>query len=494
MGQRIDRASFAEADYARFGQRLKQCLTELSELLRRPGFGVGATTIGAELELFLVDDAGRPLARNEAVLAAVNDPRVDVEIDRFNLELNASPVLLAGRPFTAVGAELSTVLDRIDVAAARCGGRPALIGILPTLRHSDLDAAAMSAVARYQAINAGLRQLRSDDLFTIHIAGADELDLATDVVTVEGANTSFQIHLRVNPADFTRTYNAVQLASAPVLAVAGNSPTFLGKRLWDETRVALMKQSIDDRDGRQPRRRPARVALGTGWLRGGALELFGESVRLYPPLLPVLPEEGEQPAHSGAPALAALRLHQGTVWRWNRAIYDPADGGHLRIEMRALPSGPTVVDMLANAAFLLGLTLSLADRDPRWTYRLSFERAEHNFRQAARLGLDAELSWPFTAAGEVTTVPARDLVAELLPAAREGLIHAAVAGDEADRLLGVIAARVESGQTGAAWQRAVLADAPSWLDRSAALAGMFQRYLQHAAAGTPVHTWPIDQL
>jgi hypothetical protein len=187
-----------------------------------------------------------------------------------------------------------------------------------------------------------------------------------------------------------------------VLAVAGNSPTLLGHRLWEETRIALCKQSIDDRDGRGLRRRLARVAFGTGWLRDGPLELFTDSVRLHQPLLPIL--SNQDPLAGGtqaqAPPLAELRLHQGTVWRWNRAIYDPALGWHLRIELRALPAGPTVTDMLANAAFLIGLSRWLAAQDQRWTYRLSFERAEHGFYRAAQHGLAAELTWPLeTTAG-----------------------------------------------------------------------------------------------
>jgi hypothetical protein len=180
-----------------------------------------------------------------------------------------------------------------------------------------------------------------------------------------------------------------------VLAVAGNSPTFLGHRLWEETRVALFKQAVDDRDaaGRSSRR-VSRVAFGTGWTTAGALELLAESARLHEPVLPVLgPERPLALVEAGRlPALDELRLHQGTVWRWNRAIYDPAAGGHLRIELRALPAGPTVVDMLANAAFALGLTLALAPEAGRWTRRLAFQQAHHNFYRAAQLGLGP--SWP----------------------------------------------------------------------------------------------------
>ena len=184
-------------------------------------------------------------------------------------------------------------------------------------------------------------------------------------------------------------------------------------------------------------------------------------------------------------------------------MYDPADGGHLRIELRALPSGPTVVDMLANAAFLLGLTLALAPEADDWTGRLLFARAHANFYEAARLGLEAELTWPGPG-GEPEGVGAAELVPRLLPSARRGLVEAGVDAAEADRLLGVIADRVAAGQTGAVWQRRALAalegsgeprrgapvDREGRLGRDEALAAMLERYLELQAGGEPVHTWP----
>jgi hypothetical protein len=491
MGIDIDQEEFDDRDYSRFAEGLEECLSTFGQLIDRFGFGAGPATVGAELELFLVDAAARPLPHNQVIRAAVADPRVTVELDRFNLELNASPVPLAGRPFAALGSELNALIDRVAHAASRRAGRPALVGILPTLTHADLSPEAMTDLRRYRALNTGLRRLRQDP-FRIRIAGEDPLELASADVAPEGANSSFQIHLRVDPADFTRTYNAVQLATAPVLAVSGNSPTFLGHRLWEETRIALFKQSVDDRQGSGPRRGPARTALGTGWLRGGALELFTESVRLHQPLLPIRDGVGRPPdgARWLAPPLTELRLHQGTVWRWNRAIYDPALGGHLRIEMRALPAGPTVIDMLANAAFLIGLSLWLAEQDPRWTYALPFERADHGFYRAAQQGLAARLSWPAGHRDRMRTLAAAKLVAELVPAARQGLLQAGVTPAEADTLLAVISARAASGQTGAVWQRATLAAARRHYDPERALAVMLDRYLQCAETGLPVHTWP----
>ena len=490
MGAEITREEFDERDYALFRERLEQELSELGQLLDRPGFGAGPVTIGGELELFLVDAAAQPLPLNQAVRAAAADPRVTVELDRFNLEFNSTPTPLAGAPFAALADELGLLLARVGDAARALQGRIALIGVLPTLTLEHLDEGVVTDAVRYRALGRGLQRLRQSPI-RIRIAGEEPLELMGGHMALEGATTSFQVHLRVAPPDFNRVYNAAQLAAAPALAVAGNSPTFLGHRLWEETRIALFKQSVEDRDGRGLRRRPSRSALGTGWLRAGALELFTESVRLYEPLLPWVEEAADRPGDDrrGVPRLDELRLHQGTVWRWNRAIYDPADGGHLRIEMRALPAGPTVTDTLANAAFLVGLTLWLADQDQRWTYALPFERAAHGFYRAAQYGLGAEMSWPTGRGDQVRTLPAADLVTELLPTARQGLVGGGVAAAEADRLLEVIAARTATRQTGAAWQRAALAAAGQGRTTERALAVMLQAYLSNAATGRPVHTW-----
>jgi len=486
VGAEIAAAEFDKRDYTRFAERLERQLSELARLLDRPGFGAGPITIGTELEFFLVDGAAQPLPLNQAVRALAAVPQLTVELDRYDLELNSSPVRLAGRPFGALAVELDQLLARAGDAARAYQGRIALIGVLPTLNRAHLRADAVTDSARYRALDAGLRRLRRGPI-KIRIAGTEPLHLASEHIAVEGANSSFQVHLRVPPPDFTRVYNAVQLATAPALAVASNSPTFLGHLLWEETRIALFEQSVEDRDRKRRRPGHSRSSFGTGWLRDGAAELFRDGVRQHRPLLPVLSE----PPAAGCwpPALDELRLHQGTVWRWNRPVYDPAGDGHLRIEMRALPAGPTVTDMLANAAFLVGLTLWLADRDERWTDALPFERAEEGFYRAARRGLAAELCWPAGRGQQVRTVPAAELVAELLPAARQGLAAAGVAAAEADGLLEVIGARAASGQTGAAWQRAALAAAGP--GRPGALAVMLERYLDHSAAGRPVHTWTL---
>ena len=304
MGAELTKETFTEQDYARFRERLERCLSDLRELLGRPGFGAGPATIGAELEVCLVDDAARPLPRNQAVLDLAADPRITLELNRYNLELNASPVPLAGRPFTALAGELGPLLDRTGDAARAQHGRVALIGILPTLSPAHLDLGMVTDAARYRALDRGLRRLHPGP-FRIRIAGAEPLELTTEHITAEGANTSFQLHLRVAPGEFTRVYNAAQLATAPVLAVAGNSPTFLGRRLWEETRIALFKQSVEDRDRAGPRRGPAargvRYGLAAG-RRAGAVHRERPAARAAAPLRQRRARHLRRAIAGGAPA------------------------------------------------------------------------------------------------------------------------------------------------------------------------------------------------
>ncbi|MDC0713708.1 glutamate--cysteine ligase [Stigmatella sp. ncwal1] len=495
MGLAIEREEFSPEDHQRFARRLSECLEALRLVLRRPGFGEGPRTIGAELEMFLVDGAGFPLPVNLQVLGQTADPRVTLEINRYNIECNLRPTALAGRPFTALHGEFEDALAEVRRAAATQGARVAVTGILPTLREADLGSSALTGKPRYRALSAALRR-RKEAPFKVAISGQEALTLTWDDVTLEGANTSLQFHLRVAPSEFARMYNAAQLATAPVLAVAANSPHFLGRKLWDETRVALFRQALDDRGEPQGGEfaSHARVTFGHGWAREGALELFSETVALHAPLLPVVGPQSplECVARGQIPGLDELRLHQGTVWNWNRAIYDPQDGGHLRIEYRALPAGPSVVDMMANGAFLLGLSLGLADEMETLLPAMPFTHARGNFLRAAKQGLDAVMLWPSEKTPSPQPIPVPALVRKLLPVARRGLVGAGVDAAEADAMLGIIEARVEARITGAGWQRRMLERLEAHMPRADALAAMLERYLQHAVSGRPVHEWPLE--
>lgn len=494
MARTIDRTTFDAADYAAFQERLAFNLRALRLLLERPGFGEGPSSLGAELELSIVGADGRPLGINRDVLGGCGSPHVALELDRFNLEYNLTPVPAAGQPFAAIERQLQQALECVARSAAPLGGRIVAIGILPTLTERDLAANALTDFPRYQALAAGVRRLRHTPV-SVRIHGQDALELQSSDVTLEGANTSFQVHYRVAPSDFARSYNAAQLATAIALAVSANSPTFLGRRLWDETRIALFKRALDYRDLDAARwRAPARVGFGHGWVRDGAWELFAEGAALFPAIFPICDRDDPitEVLSGGVPRLTELRLHQGTIWRWNRAIYDPAEGGHLRIEMRSLPAGPTPIDMAANAAFMIGLTRALADRVDDLLPALPFAYAEYNFYRAAQQGLDALLLWP---SSQLTTpspveVAAHHAVLTALPLAAEGLAALGVDDDEGARLLAVIRARVESGITPARWQRRTLERLLDTHARNEALSLLLERYLENAATERPIHEWP----
>jgi hypothetical protein len=491
MADAVDRERYAEHEYERMREKLEQCLMALDVLLSTPGFGVGEQTLGAELELFIVDDERAPLLENAEVHGRITDERLTREVNRCNLEGNMTPLPLAGAPFAAMRAEMDEIRDLVDDAAADLGGAAVAIGTLPTMRVGDLGPSSVTDEARYRALDHRLRVLRSEP-YRIDIAGDDHLVAEADDVSLEGANTSFQLHIRVDPGQFVDLYNAAQLATAPALAVAGNSPFFLEHRLWDETRIALFKQSVDFRDGHRVRTLPSRVSFGSRWLERNAMEVFADAVRTHEPLLPILSDEDPRAAvHVGSiPGLDELRMHLGSIWTWNRAVYDPGAGGHLRVELRALPAGPTSVDMVANAAFALGLTLAAMPEITSWTTMVPFEQARDNFIAAARDGIDATLVSPFNRTG-LERIGARELALELLDPARQALLDHDVDADDVDDLFELLEGRISSGRTGARWQHHATAVLEPRLGRTRALIAMTDRYIDAMRTGEPVHTWPL---
>ena len=492
MGADVERDSFTAEDYAAFAAALSRELAALEQLCARTAFGAGPSSIGLELELNLVEREGRPAPVNREVLAQTLDPRVTLELDRFNLEINTTPELLSGAPFSALGSQLASSLAEVERAARRQGAEVAVIGILPTLIESDLSVAAMTPSRRYRVLNASLKRLRRD-AFTVDIRGDETLSLVANDVTLEGANTSLQVHLRAPQSEFVQHFNAALAATGPVLAVSCNSPIFLGRRLWQETRVCLFRQAVDYRPGTlEDDWRPARVSFGHGWLRRSVVEAFAEAVTLHEPLLPLVSHEDAARvlADGGVPEFRNLRLHQSTVWNWNRAIYDHVAGGHVRMELRALPAGPSVPDMVGNVALLVGLTLGLAPEIERLLRGLTFGHARRNFYQAARFGLDAELIWPDPSSGSPRATTARQLFEELVPVAERGLRQAGVDADEIARSLGHVERRVRRGVTGASWQRRVYDRLLEREPRERAAGSLLRRYQDLVQGGEPISAWP----
>ena len=450
----------------------------------------GVTRVGAEQEMFLVDRQMRPAPVSVEVLDQANDPRLTTEIARFNLEANLTPLELAGNCFSRMEHELRHLIDLARNAAATKDADVLLSGILPTLQKADLTLDNLTPVARYHELDRGVIRLRGGPL-SIHIKGLDELHLMHDNIMMESCNTSFQVHFQSNAKEFANHYNIAQAITAPVLAVAVNSPLLFGQRLWQETRVALFQHSTDERSRPQlARHQPTRVNFGDAWLRNSVVELFHDQITRFRPIMIIEPNENpfQVLAHGQAPSLSALRLHNGTVWRWNRACYGVTDGvPHLRIENRALPSGPTVVDEIANAAFFIGLMAALPQVYGDVTQRMEFDDAKMNFFKAARHGLDAQFKW---LDGESHSAPSL-ILDHLLPLARQGLVAAEVAVEDIDKYLDIVEERAQSRQTGAAWIMKSLSAMESSTSKDTRHRRLTSTMLASEKKGDPVHRWSI---
>lgn len=488
MGKDLAHAIFSPDDRVRFRHRVHRGLDVLGGLLDAEVFDPGTGMTGLEIEINLVDADAGPVMRNAELLADLADPRFQAELGRFNIELNVPPRHIATEGFESFEKDITDALRTAGERAAKADSRLALIGMLPTLVPDDLVLENLSDNERFRALNDEIVAARGEQ-FPLDIRGVERLRCASGTIVPEAACTSAQFHLQVAPEWFARFWNASQAVAGVQVALGANSPFLHGRRLWAETRIALFEQATDTRPDELKEQgvRP-RVWFGERWITS-VFDLYEENVRFFPPLLPLLSDEDpvEVRSNGGIPRLAELCLHNGTVYRWNRPVYDVMDGmPHLRVENRVLPSGPTVVDLLANAALYFGLVRRLADAErPIWS-RLDFAVANANFRAGARDGLDATMCWP--GLGEVSVV---ELVLEtLLPMAYEGLDRFGVRPAERDRLLGVIEGRCRTRRNGASWQTATVCAAERrGMSRTAALREMTRRYLDRQQTNEPVHTW-----
>src|SRR6187551_2735272 len=452
MGEEVEAQEFSRADRTRYREKVRRCLDVFARMLREARFDTDDPMTGLEVELNLVDDKGDPALRNTEALAAIADQAFQTELGLFNIEINVPPVKLREGGLETFEELLREDLNGAETASAEVGANLVMIGILPTLAADHMTAESISPNPRYKLLGEQILNARGEDI-SIQIAGIgnlDRLETTTDSIVPEAACTSTQFHVQTSPDSFAEYWNASQAICAIQLALGANSPYLLGHELWRETRIPLFEQSTDTRaeelkaQGVRPR-----VWFGERWITT-VFDLFEENVRYFPALLPITEEEDPLQVldDGGVPKLAELRLHNGTIYRWNRPVYDVHAGiPHLRVENRILAAGPTVVDTIANAAFYFGLVRALATSErPLWS-QMSFSAAEENFHVAAQQGIDAQLYWP-----GIGHVRATELVLRrLLPLAHEGLQAWGTPAEDCDRLLGVIEQRCKIGTNGAEW-------------------------------------------
>ncbi len=472
-----------------FTRQLLQDVRAIEHMLDADMFDSDQRRIGAEQELFLIDRKWQPAPIAEEVLSRSEDPRVVNELTRFNLELNLHPYVFEGDCLSRMEGQITDLLGYVGGLVTELNADIVLTGILPTIHLSDLGLENMAPKPRYFALNDAIMRLRGGPA-QFQIRGVDELFFRHDTILVEGCNTSFQTHFQVAPQEFAHYYNIAQLVAGPCLAMAANSPVLFGKRLWRETRIALFQQAVDTRSTNlYLREMSPRVHFGTEWVRSSVTEIYKEDIARFRVIMTAEFEDAFDVLESGGvPKLKALQLHNSTVYRWNRACYGITDGRpHLRIENRILPSGPTVVDEVANAAFWFGLVNGLARRIDDVSKLVDFDDAKSNFVSAARQGLGSQITWL-----EGKRLPADELILkDLLPIAREGLTSSNIDDADVEKYLEIVERRVASGQTGSQWTLDSLArmrkeGSSTRSDRlNAVVAGMVARQ----KTGAPVHEW-----
>ncbi|QIQ86530.1 hypothetical protein [Erythrobacter sp.] len=473
MGQEVVAEGFAEADFAHFKTRLTEETRALRDAFAAGQLDDVGPTIGLELEAWLIDHNFFPAPHNQSFLERLGDPNVVAELSRFNIEVNAPVLGLAGSDLAVMHEHLSETMRRCAANAHDDVSTVVAIGTLPTLREGDLSIEAMTPMNRYAALNREIQRARGNAPVEIDIAapepGGERFAASYRDVMLEAATTSLQLHLQVPAAQTSHYFNASVILSAPLVAISANAPFLFGRRLWQETRIPVFEQALAGVEG------PPRVSMGAGYMESDPTAIFAENLADYPVILPDCSDERSE-------RFPCVRLHNGTIWRWVRPIVGFGASGrpHVRIEQRVMAAGPSVYDMMANAALYYGAVHALAPRAERMMRALPFEAAVRNFYEAAQRGLDATFEWPGAASG----LSARAVLDGLLPLAEEGLHDLGMDAKLIEKYLGAIAARLACGRTGADWQ-------VSAYEKHGDFHRMVAAYLENQRVGLPVHEWPL---
>jgi hypothetical protein len=491
MGREVPAIAITRQDRRAYREKVRTCLEVFERMLVESRFDDGPSRVGLEIEFNLVDSLGYAAMTNADVLAAIDDPAWTSELGQFNVELDSDPATLSGSVFSLIEASVGNTIAHAFKRAEEAGSRMLMVGILPSLRHSDIGAHTMSSNPRFKLLNDEMLAARGEEM-RICIDGRERLLAYVDHILPEAACTSVQCHLQVSPDMFGCYWNAAQAVAGVQVALGANSPFLFGRELWRETRITLFKQATDTRSEELKRQgvRP-RVWFGERWI-DSVTELFEENLRYFPALLPLCDDEDPVSVldKGETPHLAELTLHNGTVYRWNRPVYAVAnDKPHLRVENRVLPAGPTLTDVLANAAFYYGLVHELAEAEPPVWTEMPFAAAAANLASGAKHGLETVVFWP-----GYGDIPVTDLtLRHLLPLAARGLERWCVDPADATRLLSIIERRCARHQNGASWQVASVRGLQDrgLADRGEALRLMTQDYIGRMNTTEAVHNWPI---
>jgi len=477
MGQEINVSAFKPSDFTQFHQKLSQETEYLKDLIKQGQCSQKAPVAGFEIEAWLIDDSMQASPKNVSFLKNLNDPLAFPELAKFNIELNSIPEQLTGTVFSSLHKNLSQTWKKACEHAQALNNHILIIGTLPTLKSSAMNLKNMSDMNRYRVLNEQILKVRGQPIH-LDIGGIEHLKFDHNDVMLESATTSLQLHTQVPLDQAHHFYNASIIASAAIVASCANAPYLFGKNLWHESRIPLFEQAIETGGYGGSARGPLkRVSFGSGYARASIMECFQENLEHFPILLPELFSDPME-------NLEHLRLHNGTIWRWNRPLvgFDEDHTPHIRIEHRTPSAGPTIIDSIANAAFYYGLSKDLCDEIIATGIHLDFAQAKDNFYQAAHHGLDSHIIW-FD--GEKHGLQ-KLLQTDLLARARKGLQSLAIANDDIDTYLGIIEQRIANKQTGSQWQRQFMQQP------QATLQSMTEAYLAHQYSEIPVSQWELN--
>ena len=497
MGEKKFKKAKGELGKQQFVSNLLQDMQALEYMLHNQFFETGITRIGAEQEMCIIQKKSfkaAPIAL-EIMDLLQDKPWLDTELAKFNLEINLDPRVFTGSALKDMEAETNEKLQIIKTELAQFQSDILLTGILPTLHKNDLESHNLTPRERYKLLVESLSAQLLGQAFELRIQGIDELLLRSHTPLLEAANTSFQVHLQVDPENFVPYYNIAQALTAPVLGISANSPIVFGRRLWHESRIALFQQALDVRTTNEHmRERSPRVNFGSDWVHNSILDIYREDIARFRSL--IYPETNENSIETvlagNIPRLSALQVHNSTVYRWNRPCYGISDTGkpHLRIENRVLPAGPTVVDEIANAALWLGAVVGCAKEWGDIRKKMSWEDVRDNFEKAARFGMDSKFTW-----FKDKKITVTDLVQhELIPLAKEGLASQGINSGDIDFYMDIISQRAKLNLNGARWQLRAFTKLKKETSMDEAVTVMTSAIYENQNLGKPVHTWELPEL
>ena len=444
--------------------------------------------IGAEQEFCLVDKEFLPSNNAVEILNDINDKHFTTEIGNYNLEINLDPIELKADCFSKLHEQLAELIKKANVVAKSKQTKVLLTGILPTLMLKHIDIQNMTPIDRYFVLNEAIKESRKQD-FNIHIKGVDEVNFLHDTVMLEGCNTSFQMHLQINPDTFIDTHNWAQAISGPILSACTNSPFLFGKELWNETRIALFTQSVDTRaNSFLLNEKQSRVSFGDHWSKGSVADIFRDNVSRFRSLVTTefTKDSVEMLENGEIPGLKALNLHNGTVYRWNRPCYGVGGGKpHLRIENRYIPSGPTMIDEIANMVFWVGVMIGKPKKYDNIHKKMNFRDVKSNFFNAARYGMNTQFHWN----GKI--IPSHQLILdELIPMAYKGLYKMNVSPKDVEYYLRIIKNRVTTNN-GSQWMIKSYRNLLKTKKRFEAIQILTSKMYAKQQKGYPISSWNV---